>query len=352
MGKTTTGYKSSNYSKHNTKGDQTMKRSFTLLLVLVLVSALLATGCTSGTATPEAPKEGETTYITLATGTTGGSYYPIGASMAKIWTDNIPNMNANVQSTGGTNQNIELMASGDSEAGFTDTKYVFAYEGKGNWEGKPQTWLRGLVPLYPEPTNIVMAKGAKITSLEDLRGMRVSIGAVGSGTESTARELFKVLGMDADKDIKAFMLGTGDTAKAFQDKQIDAAILVGSLGMSAVVEITALDLVEFMDVPDETFEKVFAENNTWVRTTIPAGTYQNQDKDVLTYAAFNIISVHESIPEDLAYQMTKTLFENKDDLIAVRPTMESMTLENVEKIVIPLHPGAIKYYKEMGVTLP
>ena len=328
-----------------------MKKGFVFLLVLLLASSLTFSGCSKGDDTP-VPAKGEKVFITLATGTTGGSYYPIGAQMAKIWSDNIPNLSANVQSTGGTNQNIELMASKDSEAGFTDTKYVLAYDGKGNWEGKPQTWIRGLVPLYPEPTNIVIAKGAKIQSLEDLKGKRVSIGAVGSGTESTSRELFKVLGMDADKDIKAFMLGTGDTAKAFQDKQIDAAILVGSLGMSAVVEITALDLVEFMDVPDETFAKIFEENNTWISSIIPAGTYQNQSKDVKTYAAFNTISIHESVSEDLAYQMTKTLFENKADLVAIRPTMESMTLENVQKIAIPLHPGAIKYYKEMGVELP
>lgn len=333
-----------------------MKKGLVLLLVLLLISSSVLSGCSKSSDTIATDNtnagKGEKVYLTLATGTTGGSYYPIGAAMAKIWTDSIANMNANVQSTGGTNQNIELMASKDSEAGFTDTKYVLAYNGKGNWEGKPQTWLRGLVPLYPEPTNIVIAKGSNIKTLADLKGKRVSIGAVGSGTESTSRELFQVLGMDADKDIKAFMLGTGDTAKAFQDKQIDAAILVGSLGMSAVVEITALDLIEFLQVPDDIFDKIYEANNTWIKFTIPANTYQNQKEDVNTYAAFNIISVHESISEDLAYQMTKTLFEHKADLVAVRPTMESMTLETVEKIAIPLHPGALKYYKEIGAKIP
>lgn len=295
---------------------------------------------------------GAKTFIGIGTGTTGGSYYPLGGTMAKIWTDTIPDVQASVQSTGGTIQNIELMAEGEAEAGFTDTKYVLAYEGKGPWEGKPQTWLRGLVPLYPEPTNIVVAKDSGITSLEELKGKRISIGAVGSGTQSTARELLGILGIDADKDIQAFALGTGETSKAFQDKQIDAAILVGSLGMSSVIELTSLDLVKFLDVSDDLFEKIYAVNNTWIRFDIPQDYYQNQPQTVKTYAAFNILSVREDLPEDLAYQMTKQLFEHKADLVEVRKTMENMSLENVEKIVIPIHPGALKYYQEVGAKLP
>ncbi len=291
-------------------------------------------------------------FISIGTGTTGGSYYPIGGAMAKIWSDKIPNMRATVQSTGGTIQNIQLMADKQTEAGFTDTRYVFAFRGKGlQFEGKPQTWLRGLVPLYPEPTNIVVLKDSGIRTLADLRGKRVSIGAVGSGTEATARELFSVLGMDAAKDIRPFMLGTGETASALQDKRIDAAILVGSLGMSSVVEITSLGLVEFLEVDDATFRALKRVNETWVQFAIPANFYKNQPRAVRTYSSFNILSVRDDLPEDAAYQMTKTLFENKADLVAVRATMENMTLENVHKIEIPLHPGAARYYREMGVKL-
>ncbi len=334
-----------------------MKKNFMLITALLAaLSMLFPAGCSAPTDTSEeTPAEAagdERLFITIGTGTTGGSYYPLGGAMAKIWTDNIPNVHATVQSTGGTNQNIQLMEDKQAEVGFTDTKYVLAYEGKDVWEGRPQTWLRGLVPLYPEPTNILVAKGSGIKTLEDFRGKRVSIGAVGSGTESTSRELFQVLGMDVDKDIKAFMLGTGDTAKAFQDRQIDAAILVGSLGMSSIVELTSLNLVDYLDLPDEVFEKIQEVNNTWVKFTIPADYYLNQPNPVKTYSAFNIISVHEDLPEAIAYQMTKALFEHKVDLLAVRQTMENMTLENVEKITIPIHPGAVRYYKEVGAKLP
>lgn len=330
-----------------------MKKKLSLLIsVLLIISLVTLSGCSKSTDTAGDTSTGGNVFITIGTGTTGGSYYPLGGAMAKIWSDNIPNMKASVQSTGGTNQNIQLMADQQAEAGFTDTKYVLAYNGHGNWEGEPQTWLRGLVPLYPEPTNIVVAKGSGITSLEDLKGKRISIGAVGSGTESTARELCKVLGLDVDKDIQAFMLGTGDTSKAFQDKQIDAAILVGSLGMSSIIELTSLDLINFLDVSDEMFDKLHKENNTWVQFEIPKDYYKGQDKPVKTYAAFNIISVREDLSEDVAYEMTKQLFENKEVLLEVRKTIKSMTLENVEKIAIPIHPGALKYYKEVGAKLP
>ena len=325
-----------------------MRKGLALVLSILLVVSL----STFVRFSDEANAFGAKKFITIGTGTTGGSYYPLGGTMAKIWTDTIPDVKASVQSTGGTNQNIQLMADEEAEAGFTDTKYVLAYNGQGNWDGEPQTWLRGLVPLYPEPTNIVVAKGSGISSLEDFKGKRVSIGAVGSGTQSTARELFNVVGIDVDNDIKAFALGTGDTSKAFQDKQIDAAILVGSLGMSSVIELTSLDLIEFLDVSDELFEKIHAMNSTWIQFDILQGYYQHQDKPVKTYAAFNILSVREDLPEDLAYEMTKQLFEHKADLLEIRKTMENMTLENVGKIAIPLHPGALKYYKEVGAKLP
>jgi uncharacterized protein len=323
------------------------KSKATSVFSLVLTVAL-ATWALS----PSTGLAADRVYISIGTGTVGGTYYPLGGTMAKIWTDKIPNVRATVQSTGGTIQNIQLMADKQTEVGFTDTKYVLAYKGKGPFQGKPQAWLRGFIPLYPEPTNIVVAKGSGIKSLKDLKGKRVSIGAVGSGTEATSRELFNVLGMDADKDIKPFMLGMAETASAFQDKRIDAAILVGSLGASAVVEIMSLNLVDFIEVDDELFKTLYGVNDTWIQFTIPANYYQNQPKPVKTYAAFNTLSVRDDLPTDLAYQMTKTLFDNKKDLIAVRPTMENMNYENVQKITIPIHPGAIKYYKEVGAKLP
>jgi hypothetical protein len=286
------------------------------------------------------------TFVNIATGSTGGSYYPLGAAMAKIWNDNIDGVKASAQSTGGTVNNIQLMGSDEANAAFMDGLYYYAYLGKGKYEGNAQEYIRALVPLYPEPIQLMIAKGSGIESLAEFKGKRVSIGAVASGTEVTARQLLKAAGIDPDKDIKAENLGVGDTAKAFSDNRIDAAIMVGSIGMAGVVEATTLGVVEFIDVPDDIRDKVIEETPYWVPFTIPANTYKGQNEDVKTYASWNIVAVHKDLDPDLVYQMTKQLFEHKEDLLAVRAKMTTMSEENTKYILIPMHEGAQKYYDE------
>lgn len=286
------------------------------------------------------------TFVNIATGSTGGSYYPLGAAMAKIWNDNIDDIKASVQSTGGTVNNIQLMGSGEADVAFMDGLYYYAYLGKGKYEGNPQEYIRALVPLYPEPIQLMVAKGSGIKSLEDFKGKRISIGAVASGTEVTARQLLKAAGIDPDNDIQAENLGVGDTAKAFSDNRIDAAIMVGSIGMAGVVEATTLGVVEFIDVPDEIRDKVIEETPYWVPFTIPANTYKGQEEDVKTYASWNIVAVHKDLDPGLVYQMTKQLYEHKEDLLAVRAKMTTMSEENTRYILIPMHEGAQKYYDE------
>ncbi len=290
------------------------------------------------------------TFVNVATGSTGGTYYPVGAGMAKIWNDNIDGIKASVQSTGGTVHNIQLMGQSQAETAFMDGLYYYAFLGKGKYEDKPQKYIRALVPLYPEPIQLMVAKGSGIKSVADMKGKRISIGAVASGTEVSARQLLKAAGLNPDEDIQAENLGVGDTAKAFSDKRIDGAIMVGSLGMAGVVEATTLGLVEFIDVSDELVNKVMEETPYWVPFTIPADTYKGQDEGVKTYASWNILAVRNDVDEDMAYQMTKALYENKSDLTAIASKMGTMTPENIKYILVDMHPGAQKYYDEIGVT--
>ncbi|NMD17156.1 MAG: TAXI family TRAP transporter solute-binding subunit [Synergistaceae bacterium] len=306
------------------------------ILVLAMVMAGLVAGAASAV-----------TFINIATGSTGGAYYPLGAAMAKIWNDNIEGIKASAQSTGGTVNNIQLMGSGEAETGFMDGLYYYAYLGKDKFEGNPQAYIRALVPLYPEPTQLMIAKGSGIKTLHDFKGKRISIGAVASGTEVTARQLLRLAGIDPDKDIQAENLGVGDTATAFSDKRIDAAVMVGSLGMAGVVEAATLGVVEFIDVPDNIRDKVIAETPYWVPFTIPANFYSNQPNEVKTYASWNILAINKDVDGDLAYRMTKALFEHKDDLLAVRAMMETMKPENIQYILIPMHYGARRYYDEV-----
>ena len=159
---------------------------------LVLVTALIFSFAASASAA---------TFINIGTGSTGGTYYPVGAAMAKVWNSSISGMKANAQSTGGTAQNLALLGKGEAEVIFADGLYFFAYEGKGAFEGKAMKNLCGLAPLYAEPIHFLVAKGSNIKSIKDLKGKRVSVGAVGSGTEVTVRTLLKANGIDPDKDV-------------------------------------------------------------------------------------------------------------------------------------------------------
>ncbi len=312
-------------------------KKFGILLAIIAVLAMAACAYAAPT------------FLTMGTGSTGGTYYPVGSGFVKIWNDNIKDLKANVQSTGGTVHNIQLMQKKEIEVATADNNYYNAYNGLGKYTGEKHTYLRGMIPLYPEPIQFMVAKGSGIKKVADLKGKRVSIGAVASGTEVTARELLKAAGIDPDKDMRAENLGVGDTGSAFSDKHIDAAIMLGAIGMAGVVEPTTLGLVDIIDVEDELIAKVMKTSPYWYRFTIPANTYRGQTKDVKTYAGPNILIVTESMPEDLVYQMTKTAFAHKADLIAISPQMKYMDESAAKNIMIPLHPGALKYYKEKGV---
>ena len=290
------------------------------------------------------------TFINIGTGSTGGTYYPVGAGMAKVWNSAIPGMKANAQSTGGTAQNLALLGKGEAEVIFADGLYFFAYEGKGTFEGKPMKELRGLVPLYAEPIHFLVAKGSNIKSIQDLKGKRVSVGAVGSGTEVTVRTLLKVAGLDPDKDIKPENLGLSDTAGAFADKNIDAALTVGALGIAGVVEITTLGTAEFRDIPADIVAKLGKELPYYLPFDIPANTYKGQTKPVKALASWNVLITTEKLGDEDAYKMTKALYEHKQDILNISTRLASMSPENLKYIQVPLHKGSEKYYKEIGAV--
>ena len=290
------------------------------------------------------------TFINVATGPTGGTYYPVGTAMAKIWTDAVPGVKATAQSTGGTRNNIQLIGDGDAEAGFADGLSYDAFNGLNTYDGQPQAFLRTAVPLYPEVIHILAAKGSGIESIPDLKGKRVSIGAVGGSVAATTAVLLKAVGLDLEKDIKAEYLGHADAVTGFQDRRIDAAVIVGALGISSAVESTTLGLVDIIPIPANVVEIVAKEVPYFSPYAIPKGTYKGQEEAVLTFSSPNILAVQEKLGDDLVYGLTKALFDRKADLVAVTKTMEGMRAEDISNVRIPLHPGAERYYKELGLV--
>lgn len=289
------------------------------------------------------------TFINISTGPTGGTYYPVGSGIAKIWTDKIPSIKSTAQASGGTRNNIQLMEKGNAEVIFADGLYYDAYNGFASYKGEPKKFMRGLVPLYPEAVHIVVLKNSGIKKIQDLKGKRVSVGAVGGSVTLTAESLFKFAGLDPEKDIKREYLGHSESVFALMDKQIDAAITVGAVGIASVVEPMTLGIVNLIDVSDDLVAKMIKQTPYFAKMTIKAGSYKGQTKDIHTFSSPNILAVNEKVDENTAYLMTKTLFENKASLVTISARMTAMDPTSVKDIRIPLHPGAAKYYKEKGL---
>ena len=209
--------------------------------------------------------------------------------------------------------------------------------------------MMALVPLYPEAVHIVVLKGSGIKTIQDLEGKRVSVGAVGGSVALTADTLFKHAGLDPAKDMKLQYLGHAESVSAFMDKNIDAAVTVGAIGISSVVEPMTLGRVELIDISDDLVAKMIKTTPYFAKMTIPAGSYKGQERDIKTFSSPNILAVNKKIDKTTAYLMTKALFENKNDLVVISARMSAMDASKIKDIKIPLHPGAIKYYKEIGI---
>jgi len=325
----------------NFKEESVLKiTKFKLLLVLSLILAFTIFISADSVAASKM-------FISIGTGSMGGSYYPVGACMAKIINENVEGVNASVQSTGGTVANLQLMKSGEAQMATVDLNAHDAYWGTGKYSEEKMPWIRALTPLYPEYIHLMVAKDSDIKSVFDLKGKKISVGAVASGTEVSSKQLLAALGMTFD-DIKPRRLGVGETAQAFKDRQIDAAIMAGGLGMSGVIEVTSLGLIKFIPMPDEILTKLKAEYPYWMSLVIPAGYYPGQTEEIKQYGDWNFTIIHEDVPEDIVYNIVKALFENREELILTKEKMSNMKIENISNMSIPLHPGAKRYYIEKG----
>ncbi len=319
-----------------------MKKVILTTLALLLLITIL-TGCGSET------KE---TYISIATGGPAGTYYPLGGALAKIFNDNIEGVNANVQSTGASVENVGLIAKGEAEIAFVQNDITYyAISGTENFEGKEKvTNLRGMAMLYPEVVQVIATEDSGIKSIEDLRGKRVAIGAPGSGVEANARQVLGVHGMTYDDLGKADYLSFNEAAEQLKNKQIDAAFITAGIPTSAVTEVAQTTNIVVVPIESGKIEGLNKDYPFYTEVVIPANTYGGQSSDITTAAVMAMLVVPENLDEDLVYNLTKQMFENRQVIIDTHSRGNDITLETALKgMPIELHPGAKKYYDEMGV---
>jgi TRAP transporter TAXI family solute receptor len=293
--------------------------------------------------------------ISIATGGTGGVYYPMGGGLAAALSKHVPGMQATAEVTGGSVDNLKLVGSGKPYVGFTMADAgQDAYKGEDKFKGN-KVAVRTLAVLYPNRMHVVSVEGRGISKMADLKGKRVSTGSPGSATEVMAFRLIEAAGMDKDKDLKRERLGAAESVNAIKDGKIDAFFWVGGLPTAAVndlantpgTKIKMIDHAELVPVMNKTW------GNLYVEDTIPKSVYKGMDTDNKQATVMNILVAHESMDEKTAYNIVKTIFERRDDLVAVHKESENIKLDNQKTSAtpIPFHPGAAKYLAEKGVKL-
>lgn len=293
--------------------------------------------------------------ISIATGGTGGVYYPMGGGLASVLSSKVPGMSATAEVTGGSVDNLNLIGTGKPYVGFSMADAAKdAQIGEGKFAGK-KVDLRTLVVLYPNLMHVVTVDSTGIKSMKDLKGKRISTGAPGSATEVMAFRLLEAAGIDKDKDVKRERLSVAESVNAIKDRKIDAFFWVGGLPTAAVTDLANTPGTKIVMV--DTGEEVAAMNkkygNLYFVTTIPKATYSGMAKDNKVAAVANILVVNANMPDDQAYKIVKAIFDNKLELVRTHQEFMSVSLENQKTKSTPVdfHPGALKYFKEKNVKL-
>lgn len=296
-----------------------------------------------------------TKSLSIGTGGTGGVYYPIGGAMASVISKKIPGLQASAEVTGGSIDNLKLIYSGKSEMGIVQSDAAWdALNGQDKFKDLKMP-VRTLMVLYPSRMHLVTTEGTGIKRVGDLKGKRVSTGSAGSGTEVMSFRIIEAAGLDRDRDMKRERLGVAESVNALKDGKIDAFFFGGGIPTAAITDLAATPGMKMKLVDHSELAEAMAKKYgpLYTKDVIPAGSYSGQATPNNMTSSWNILVAHSRMSEQQAYEITKQLWEGKPDLVAVHKEALNIELANQSNTVspIPFHPGAIRYFKERGLTL-
>ncbi|MCI0478497.1 MAG: TAXI family TRAP transporter solute-binding subunit [Anaerolineales bacterium] len=336
-----------------------MKRIVLLSLVLVVLIAACAPAPTPAptaappTKAPEPPKPAmpalKPAKLALSTGGTAGTYYPFGGAMANIWAQNLPGISVTAESTGASVENIRLLDKKTSDLALIQNDT--ADQAKNGTEAFNGTKIKvsAIAALYPEFIQIVVNPDSGIKMLTDLKGKRVVVGAPGSGTEINARAILEGVGITYKDLGKVSQVSFAEGANAYKDRQIDAMFLTAGLPNAAIQDVATLQAITILPITGDTAKQVQSKNPFFVSVKVPANTYKGQDKEVETLAVLATLVCRPDLDADLVYALTKTLFDKQADLAKAHAKGKELDKAlAVKGLTIDFHPGALKYYKEIG----
>ena len=293
--------------------------------------------------------------LSIGTGGTGGVYYPLGGGLAAMISKYVPGVEATAEVTAGSIANLQLIGSGKSELAFTMADAAWdANNGLEKFKDA-KVPLRTLVVFYPNRMHVVTVEGTGINTMKDLKGKRVSTGAPASGTEVMALRLIEGSGLDPNKDVTRERLSVAESVNALKDGKIDAFFWVGGVPTPSITDLAAtpgkkIHLVDHGDAAENMRKKY---GPIYVKNRILANAYPGETRETTNVDVWNLIVVPEKADENLVYQITRTMFEKKDELVKVHKDAAFLDLANqlTGASPIPFHPGAVRYFKEKGVKM-
>jgi TRAP transporter solute receptor, TAXI family len=322
------------------------KRMFAVIAGLLVLTMALSACSSSDSSTGEATKK---TNIKFATGGTSGTYYAFGGVIAQTIT-NLTGITFDVQSTGASKANIGLIADGEVDMAIVQNDVMdYAYNGTDLFEGEKTDNFNAMAAMYSEVCQVVANPSAGIETIADLKGKRVSVGDAGSGVEFNAKQILEAYGVTFD-DINKQNLSFGDSANAMKDNKIDAFFCTAGTPTTAVMELASTNDVKILNVDGAEAAALIEKYPFYTAYTISKDTYKGMAEDVTTVAVKATIIVKPDLPEDVVYNMTKAIFEGKEDITAGHSKGAEIDPQYaVEGVSVPFHPGAEKYFKEIGV---
>jgi TRAP transporter TAXI family solute receptor len=290
--------------------------------------------------------------LSIATGGTGGVYYPLGGGLANVLSKALPGTEATAEVTSASVDNVKLVGAGKADIAFTlaDTA---ADGANGVGKFKEKVPIRTIAVLYANKSQWVTVEGTGIEKMQDLKGKRIGTGAPGSGTELIALRILEAYGIDPEKDVTREKLSVAESVNAIKDRKIDAFFWSGGVPTAAVTDLAATPgvKIKLLDHADAIPAMVKKYGSLYVKGTIPAKAYPGQTKEAQVADVWNLLVVNEKMDEKLAHDLAKALFERKPDLAAVHSEAKNIELANQYKVgsPVPFHPGAEKYFAEKGL---
>ncbi|MDJ0724649.1 MAG: TAXI family TRAP transporter solute-binding subunit [Prochloraceae cyanobacterium] len=322
-----------------------------------IISPLIISSCTNR-------ETNNNNALILATATTGGTFYPVGVAISTLINQKLTEsdrISINAINSAGSGENIQLLKNKEADLAILQGLFgAMAWQGKGKYESKPEKNLRSITMLWENVEHFVISgkyiKTGNIEDLKSIKGQTFSIGKRNSGTEVSGRTILNELGFDVDNDFRLEFIGYKESSAALQNDRIAGMNTPAGIPVSAVTQAYAAmgnNNLTILDFTKEQLEKVNTNYSVWNLYKIPANTYPGQSQDIMTIAQPNFLAVRPGIEENVVYKVTKTIYENLSFLQNIHKATLAMKLERAIKgLPIPLHPGAVKYYQEVGMNIP